>query len=197
MKKGDEADEVRSFFKVDFRGGDVKGKGCSLNFRRGAEYVGNDDETKISCIIKNLKNEVSNITLSSSIETIQSSTNELKRSTNEMKRKYDAFKTETEEGNSNIVKRIAMLESKLEASSESIKSKIEAQSTKNNNGNVVKPKCPICFEEMSTKIAQCISGHLLCWPCKEKMGDKDCAFCDQPVNGRAFGMEAYLRTIFG
>ena len=127
--------------------------------------------------------------MSSSIETIQSSTNDLKR-------KYDAFKSETKEGISIIVKRIAMLESKLEASSESIKSKIEAQSTKNNNGNVVKPKCPICFEEMSTKIAQCISGHLLCWSCKEKTGDKECAFCDQPVNGRAFGMEAYLRTIF-
>ena len=96
-----------------------------------------------------------------------------------------------------LSRRIAMLESKLEASSESIKSKIEAQSTKNNNGNVVKPKCPICFEEMSTKIAQCISGHLLCWSCKEKMEDQECAFCDQPVNGRAYGMEAYLRTIFG
>ena len=59
-----------------------------------------------------------------------------------------------------LSRRIAMLESKLEASSESIKSKIEAQSTKNNNCNVLKPKCPICFEEMSTKIAQCISSHL-------------------------------------
>ena len=56
MKKGDEAEEY-SFSKVDFRGRDVKGKGCSLNFRRGAEHVGNDDETKISCTIKNLKNE--------------------------------------------------------------------------------------------------------------------------------------------
>ena len=189
MKKGDEAVEV-SFSKEDFRGRDVRRKGCYFNFRRSAEHVGNDDETNISCTIKNLKKDVSNITLSSSIETIQSSTNDLKR-------KYDAFKSETKEGNSIIVKRIAMLESKLEASSESIKSKIEAQSTKNNNGNVVKPKCPICFEEMSTKIAQCISGHLLCWSCKEKMGDKECGFCDQPVNGRAFGMEAYLRTIFG
>ena len=130
---------------------------------------------------------VSNISLASSIKT----------TANELKRKYDSIETKIQEVNSNVEKRMARLESKLENSSESIKSKIEAQSTKNNNGNVVKPKCPICFEELSTKIAQCISGHLLCWPCKEKMGDKNCAFCDQPVNGRAFGMEAYLRTIFG
>ena len=88
------------------------------------------------------------------------------------------------------------MESTLETSTESIKANYDVGGVKNNN-NVVKPKCHICFGEMSTKIAQCISGHLLCWPCKEKMGDKNCAFCDQPVNGRAFGMEAYLRTIFG
>ena len=39
--------------------------------------------------------------------------------------------------------------------------------------------------------------HLLCWACKENIGNTDCAFCDQPVNGRAYGMEAYLRTICG
>ena len=107
----------------------------------------------------------------------------------------DSMESKVEEGNSNVEKRIARLESKIEASCESIKAKIDA--APKNNKNVVKPKCPICFEEMSSKIAQCISGHFLCWPCKEKMGDKDCAFCDQPVNGRCYGMEAYLRTIFG
>lgn len=76
-----------------FRGRGVKGMGC---FCRGADTL--EMMMEISCTIKNLKNDVSNITLSSSIETIQSSTNELKR-------KYDAFKTETEEGNSNIVEK--------------------------------------------------------------------------------------------
>ena len=137
-----------------------------------------------------MKRNVSNITLSSSIETIKTSTNELKR-------KYDSIESKVDEGNYNIEKRIAGLESKLEASSESIKSKIDVSAASARNNNVVKPKCPICFEEMSSKIAQCISGHFLCWPCKEKMGDKDCAFCDQPVNGRCYGMEAYLRTFFG
>ena len=129
---------------------------------------------------------VSNISLASSIKT----------TANELKRKYDSIETKINEGNSNVEKRIARLESILETSSESIKANIGVGAV-NNNINVVKPKCHICFGEMSSKIAQCISGHLLCWPCKEKMGDKNCAFCDQPVNGRAFGMEAYLRTIFG
>ena len=166
--------------------------------------IGSDDDTKISCTIRNLKKNVSNLTLASCIETsneelksqMKSSTNGLKNELkNDLKRKYDSIESKVEEGNSNVEKRIARLESKLEASCESIKAKIDA-APKNNN-NVVKPKCPICFEEMSSKIAQCISGHFLCWPCKEKMGDKDCAFCDQPVNGRCYGMEAYLRTIFG
>ena len=87
-------------------------------------------------------------------------------------------------------------EARREASTESIKMKIEDNNYKNNN--IPKPRCRICFDEMSpnTRIAQCISGHLLCWGCKEKMGDNVCAFCDKPVNGRAFGMEAYLRTIY-
>ena len=150
--------------------------------------VGSDEDTKISCTIHGFRKHVSNI----------ESRSREKDSTNELKRKYDSIESKVEEGNSNIEKRIAGLESKLEAASESIKAKIDVSAAKNNN-SVVRPKCPICFEEMSTKIAQCISGHLLCWPCKEKMGDgdNDCAFCDQPVNGRCYGMEAYLRTIFG
>ena len=65
---------------------------------------------------------------------------------------------------------------------------------------IVKPRCPVCDVEMShnTKIAQCISGHHLCWECLEKLNDKkDCPSCSQPVNGRALGMESYLKTLFG
>jgi len=160
----------------------------SIYCHKDVADIGSDEDTKISCIIRACY--VANITLSSSIETIKTSTNELKR-------KYDSIESKVDEGNYNIEKRIAGLESKLEASSECIKSKIDVSAASARNNNVVKPKCPICFEEMSSKIAQCISGHFLCWTCKEKMGDKDCAFCDQPVNGRCYGMEAYLRTIFG
>ena len=163
---------------------------------KGVGDVGSDEDTTISCIIRGLQRNVSNITLARSIETIRSSNHQLKDSANDLKRKYDSIETKVEDGNSNIEKRIARLESKLEASAESINAKIDVSAAKTNN-SVKKPKCPICFEEMSAKIAQCISGHLLCWGCKEKIGDKDCAFCDQPVNGRAYGMEAYLRTIFG
>ena len=177
-------DKERSFSKVDFE--PKKSWGClDLYCHKDDANIGSDDDSKISCIIRCLKKDVSNISLASSIET----------TANELKRKYDSIETKIEEGNSSVEKRIARLESKLEASSESIKAKIDVSAVQNNN--VVKTKCPICFEEMSFKIVQCLSGHQLCWPCKEKMGDKDCAFCDLPVNGRAFGMEAYLRTIFG
>ena len=61
-----------------------------------------------------------------------------------------------------------------------------------------KPSCPICYEEMlpNTRIAQCISGHLICWSCKDKMVKIDCPSCGRPVNGRAFGMESYLKYLY-
>ena len=160
------------------------------------------DDTSKETEMKNSSLEA----LCSSIETKIKSGNDqlqskIENSTSELKRKYASIETKMEKGSSNVEKRIATLESKLESklesATESINSMIEDTSIKINN--FVKPRCPICFDEMSsnTKIAQCISGHLLCWGCKEKMGDKVCAFCEQPVNGRAFGMEAYLRTIFG
>ena len=161
---------------------------ATLFCHKGLKNVGSDESNKIVCTIIELKRDVSTV-MEIKIE----------NSTNELKRKCDYFESKLEEGATNLEKRIARfeakIESKLEATSEGIKLKID-DTTKSNN-NVTKPKCPICFEDMSSKIAQCISGHLLCWGCKEKMGGTQCAFCDQPVNGRAFGMEAYLRTIFG
>ena len=182
----------------------------SLYCHKGVNEVESDEKTKIKVTVKSVKKEVSNVALLSSIGTeiqrrsdqlrtnIQSSIN---NSTNQLKRKYESIESKMEAESSNFEKRIAnlesRLESRLEASTEAIKMKIEDNTNKNNN--IAKPRCPICFDEMSpsTKIAQCISGHLLCWSCKEKMEDKECAFCEEPVNGRAFGMEAYLRTIFG
>ena len=200
-----------SFTKDNLKPGSASSWGApTLYCHKGVTEVGTDEKTKIQLTVKSVKKEVSNIALLSSIGTeiqrgndqletnIQSSIN---RSTNELKRKYESIENKVEAGSSNFEKRIAnlesRLESRLEASTESIKMKIEDNTNKNNN--IAKPRCPICFDEMSpsTKIAQCISGHLLCWSCKEKMGDKECAFCEEPVNGRAFGMEAYLRTIFG
>ena len=168
-----------------------------------------EEESKVVVDDTSKETEMKNSSLEalcSSIETKIKSGNDqlqskIENSTSELKRKYASIETKMEKGSSNVEKRIATLESKLESklesATESIKSMIEDTSIKINN--FVKPRCPICFDEMSsnTKIAQCISGHLLCWGCKEKMGDKVCAFCEQPVNGRAFGMEAYLRTIFG
>ena len=65
---------------------------------------------------------------------------------------------------------------------------------------VPKPECPVCMEEMSsaTTIVQCGAGHLLCWGCSQKpeMGNR-CPSCRGPFVGRAHGMEAYLKTVFG
>ena len=99
---------------------------------------------------------------------------------------------------SKFERRIAALESKMENMMVSLENKIEASLNKPEN-NVVKPACPICFERMShtTKIAQCIFGHHVCWNCKEKLEKNECPMCGYPVDGRAFGMECYLKTIFG
>ena len=66
------------------------------------------------------------------------------------------------------------------------------------NNDVAKPECPICYGEITceTKIAQCISGHYLCWDCKRMLSDNQCPSCSLPVDGRAFGMENYLKTLF-
>ena len=82
-----------------------------------------------------------------------------------------------------VCTRLASLESQMKEIV--IRSKIE------------KPQCPHCFEDMSfnTKIAQCLSGHFVCWSCKEK-DSRDCGLCGQPVNGRCFGMESFLDELF-
>lgn len=61
---------------------------------------------------------------------------------------------------------------------------------------IPKPECPVCFEEMDTetKIAQCYSGHYLCWGCKANI--QECPSCKLPVDGRAIGMEHYIKTLF-
>merc|ERR1712048_554245 len=76
---------------------------------------------------------------------------------------------------------------------------LEAKVNERDKGKKMKkPNCPICLEEMSTDtmIAQCISGHHICWGCKEKLAKNDCPSCGKPVDGRAFGMESYLKYLF-
>ena len=80
---------------------------------------------------------------------------------------------------------------------------LSSSSINSNNSNVrlPKPECPVCFEEMKpgTKIAQCLSGHLICWSCKDIIsfhGVEQCPSCKLPVNGRAYGMENYIKTLF-
>ena len=104
---------------------------------------------------------------------------------NNAKVRYDETKTQLDE----TKRMLAEMKTKME----------ELQINNNNNNKLKKPPCPICFEEMSnnTKIAQCINGHHMCWDCKKKMMKNDCPSCGQPVDGRAFGMESYLMSLFG
>jgi len=61
------------------------------------------------------------------------------------------------------------------------------------------PECPICFDEMKppTRIAQCMSGHLICLKCRERPEISSCPTCKKQFTGeRAIGMENFLRTLF-
>ena len=160
-----------------------------------------DDEVlKISCKIKALRKNVTTVADQKIVGMLTSMEAKIENigSLQEWKDTLASIKSKIEEGASIIEEKIEDEEStgqKILAKLEALESKITNQS----NNNFVKPRCMVCYEEMSssTKIAQCISGHLLCGSCKERAGERDCSFCGQPVNGRAFGMETYLRTIFG
>ena len=129
---------------------------------------------------------------------------------NESKRKHDETNAKLEEAKSKLQEtdaileetktKVARMENRLETKLASMENRLVDLQNFNNNGyKLKKPPCSVCFEEMSfdTKIAQCHNGHHICWTCKEKMVKKDCSFCGLPVDGRAFGMESYLRSLFG
>ena len=60
------------------------------------------------------------------------------------------------------------LETNMNDRFQSLEAKVASLETKLNT-KVVKPICPYCFEDFNsfTKIAQCLSGHMICWNCKE------------------------------
>jgi len=116
----------------------------------------------------------------------------------ETKAKLDGTNAELVEAKRKLVKMDANLEEAKTKLARMAASVEELQNTNNNNPKAKKPPCPVCFEEMShdTKIAQCLNGHHLCWECKEKLHKNNCPSCGLPVDGRAFGMESYLRSLF-
>ena len=85
---------------------------------------------------------------------------------------------------------------KLSASLKKIETEINKDRKK-----IPLPECPICSNDMGpgVKIAQCLSGHLLCWTCKERMSAPQCITqcpsCQAPVVNRAHGMESYIKTL--
>ena len=122
---------------------------------------------------------------------------------NETNAKLDEANTKLQETSSILEEtkaKFARMENRLETRFARMEAKLEELPVFNNNGyKLKKPPCPVCFEDMSfdTKIAQCQNGHHICWTCREKMVKKDCSLCGLPIDGRAFGMESYLRSLFG
>ena len=49
--------------------------------------------------------------------------------------------------------------------------------------SVTSMECPICFEDFkpSTKIYQCLNGHLYCGACKPQLTCLSCPQCRQPI----------------
>ena len=61
-----------------------------------------------------------------------------------------------------------------------------------------RPECPVCRVAFSGSgwIAQCSSGHLLCWECKQRPENTQCPTCLHPIIGRASGMESYIQILY-
>ena len=146
-----------------------------------AKYTASQEETNLKQL------ELKNLDTKGTFDTVESINEDKKRLNDLMKETSVKF---------------AQLEAKYTVSQEESNVKfaqLEAKIDELEKGRKMKkPNCPVCYEEMSpnAKIAQCISGHLICWSCNEKMVKIDCPSCGQPVNGRAFGMESYLKYLF-
>lgn len=121
---------------------------------------------------------------------------------NETNAKLDSTNTKLQLANSSLEEtkaKFAKLENKFDSRFAKMESTLEDLPVfKKTAFKLKKPPCPICCEDMSheTKIAQCINGHHVCWTCKEKMIRKKCSMCGLPLDGRAFSMETYLKSLF-
>jgi len=105
----------------------------------------------------------------------------------------------TAENTKSLQDNLAKLSEKYNSLTESLK-KIETEMNKDKK-KIPLPECPVCSNELGldVKIAQCPSGHLLCWTCKERMSVPQCITqcpsCQAPVVNRAHGMESYIKTL--
>ena len=119
---------------------------------------------------------------------------------------FNDFKIQMKKEHGNLNQKLDLLERKVNMKLQHLEKKQDVLDKKldllllleKNEDAVSLPECPICLEPMirDTKIAQCLSGHLLCWSCKDKLESKKCPSCNLPVNGRCFGMENYIKTLF-
>ena len=56
-------------------------------------------------------------------------------------------------------------------------------------------ECPVCLQEMTGRIMQCESGHLLCEDCHQRPEVSSCPTCRAPFMGRATAVEQIVKTI--
>ena len=56
-------------------------------------------------------------------------------------------------------------------------------------------ECPVCLQEMTGRIMQCESGHLLCEHCHHRPEVTSCPTCRAPFMGRATAVEQMVKTI--
>ena len=56
-------------------------------------------------------------------------------------------------------------------------------------------ECPVCLQEMTGRIWQCESGHLLCETCHNRPEVATCPTCRAQFMGRATAVEQIVKTI--
>ena len=158
-----------------------------------------DDDLAITVTIKRVwkefaENELSNQSVSRGVKKIQSV------SIPQMQKELMKANKNLQTNMSSVLSRLQSLETKF-SQMQTEKGGASGANWKNvpqaDRGLMIpKPECPVCFEEMNTetKIGQCLSGHYLCWKCKSRV--QECPSCKLPVDGRAIGMEQYIKTLF-
>ncbi len=90
------------------------------------------------------------------------------------------------------------MEAQIKELKDMLRSGLKGSSSSLQNPAVApRPECPVCQVAFSASgwIAQCSSGHLLCWECKQRPEHAQCPTCLHPVIGRASGMESYIQIL--
>ena len=108
----------------------------------------------------------------------------------------DKMRTSFSQHEANVQERLSSMEGQIKEMKDLLKNGMATTSVQ--GGVTPKPECPACQETFtaSTWIAQCSSGHLLCWACRQRPEHAQCPTCLHPIIGRASGMESYVKILY-